>query len=123
MATRQIPLRLDDGFVAALDAAAAADGLSRAEWLRRALSRALDGFDGDGGIALAEERARNAELERLIALWRDRHADSQAHAVALQRRLDSESDVTAAIEGLAQRMLPPAAPSGRRRRWWPFSRS
>ena len=122
MATRQIPLRLDDGFVAALDAAAA-DGLSRAEWLRRALSRALDGFDGGGiGIALAEERARNAELERLISLWRDRHADSQAHAVELQRRLNLETDINAAIEGLAQRMLPPA-PSGRRRRWWLFGRS
>ena len=120
MATRQIPLRLDDGFVAALDAAAAADGLSRAEWLRRALSRALDG--GGIGIALAEERARNAELERLISLWRDRHADSQAHAVELQRRLNLETDINAAIEGLAQRMLPAAA-SGRRRRWWLFGRS
>ena len=132
MATRQILVRLEDSMVERIDELTSADGMSRAEWIRRACGRALDEPQGVAEAEVSGLREKVAGLELLVASHRDRLADSQAHALDLRNELDAAHGQQDSLNSLVDAMreqnqtlinaLPPARVSGEGRgwRWWPF---
>ena len=134
MASRAVLIRLDDSMLEKVDEAASTDGVSRAEWVRRACTRALDDPKDVGDAEMAGLRERVAGMEALVASHRERLADSQAHSLDLKSELDNvhrqHDGLTALLNAMREqndtlvRALPPG-PSERRggwRSWFSFGR-
>ena len=126
MASKAVLIRLDDSMLEKVDEAASMDGVSRAEWVRRACTRALDEPKDAGDTEMAGLRERVAGMEALVASYRERLADSQAHSLDLKSELDNvhrqQDGLTSLLSAMREqsdtliKALPPG-PSERRRGW------
>ena len=126
MANKAVLIRLDDSMLEKVDEEAATDGVSRAEWVRRACARALDEPKGVGDTEMAGLRERVAGMEALVASYRERLADSQAHSLDLKSELDNvhrqHDGLTSLLNAMREqndtliKALPPG-PSERSRGW------
>lgn len=92
-----------------MDADAASREMERSQWLRMVVREFLR-----NDPAKDEARVRVRELEALVTMWKERHADAQGEIAELHRRLDTALTTTDRLT-LA---LTPAEPE--RRPWWKF---
>ena len=104
MATRQILIRLDDLMVERLDEAASSEGVSRAEWIRRACGRVLEEPEDTAGAGIPALLEKVAGLEALLDSNRARLADSQAHSIDLKTELDAGHQQQGALTILIETM-------------------
>ena len=126
MATKAVLIRLDDSMLERVDDAASVDGVSRAEWVRRACTRALDEPKDTGDTEMAGLREKVVGMEALVGSYRERLADSQAHSLDLKSELDNvhrqQDGLTSLLGAMREqndsliKALPPG-PSERRRGW------